>query len=195
MEDDRKSLIVTALIGLIVVVLIGAGIFYLFKYIQSRRVNVASNSQTKQTSVVDSSRPQTGNTNSEDIKTYNGDNFQVKYPKNWGLLTCSNSKNIEFDPTDQKDQKILCDSAVKPITVIVGESPCAGQTVKLGNVEAVKQVSSDESYTSYKWCTKTQPVLFISHRVTKGNDLAASKEDFSKQVEDLISKITFSANP
>jgi hypothetical protein len=48
-----------------------------------------------------------------------------------------------------------------------------------------------DGYTRYEWCTKTVPALYITHRVSNDGSPATSKEDFSKQVEDMIMKLTF----
>lgn len=127
-----------------------------------------------------------------DRKIFSWGNIQMSYPKSWGLVTCTNSKNVELDPNNPADTKIACSTALKPITVLVDDfAKCDGENVKIGNTEVIKSRKVDGGYTAYLWCTKTVPILNITHRVSSGNDPASSKEDYSKQVEEMISRLTF----
>src|SRR3989338_6656898 len=108
MEQQQRSLIFTAAVGLIILAIIVGSIYYLVKFIQGR---VASNSQSPQSSVtqieefaVGSPNPQAqvpqgqipqppstspgqaGGSPASDKKVYNSGEFQFVYPKNWGLL-------------------------------------------------------------------------------------------------------------
>lgn len=130
--------------------------------------------------------------NSANLKTYSGDSFSLKYPKDWGLLTCSNSKNFELDPTSSQDVTgVICDFAVKPITVLVkdGSISCPGNQVTLGSRTATKSVKTfSDGDINYRWCVQTGgKTLDITHRVSNSGSRATSKTDYSKQIEDMIS--------
>lgn len=224
MEQQQRSLIFTAAVGLIILAIIVGSIYYLVKFIQGR---VASNSQTPTPSVtqiaedfaVPSSTsalefqsasptasvlptasvqtPQTGSTQGNnpvsDKKVYSGGDFQLTYPKNWGQLKCTNGKNFELDPNSPADANIVCDTAIKSVTVLVSDiSGCQGEAAKVGNIEVIKSQASEDGYTRYQWCTKTTPTLNITHRVSQGGERATSKQDFSKQIEEIIASLSFS---
>lgn len=213
MEQQQRSLIFTAAVGLIILAIIVGSIYYLVKFIQGR---VASSRQTPQSSVetiaqvsanpegtsVQGSQfslspqgqpPQIGGNVGPDLKIYNGGNFQFTYPKNWGMVKCTNSKNLELDPLNSQDSSIVCDVAIKPITILVDNiSGCVGETVKIGNLDVIKSQTNLDGYIKYQWCSKTEPVLNITHRVSQSGERATSKQDFSKQVEEIIAKLTFS---
>lgn len=220
MEQQQRSLIFTAAVGLIILAIIVGSIYYLVKFIQGR---VASNgaspspvateiaedfavpsstssgfltgspspsvrTQVPQTGVV----PQTGGNPASDKKVHNAGDFQLTYPKAWGIITCSNGKNVEFDPVNSADSNIACDVAIKPVTVIVSDiSGCEGQAAKIGNIDVIKSQVTDAGYTKYQWCTKTTPALNITHRVSQGGERATSKQDFSRQVEEIIATLSF----
>lgn len=239
MEQQQRSLIFTAAVGLIILAIVVGSIYYLVKFIQtrvssSRQTPVASveelveaspeaeivGDQTQQvvdTNPVQIPEPSTtqprpvasaqrstapvaqtsvskgGIVASSDKKVFDGGNFKVSYLKNWGLLTCANSRNFELDPLSPTDSRISCNYATKPITILVGDNwGCSGDAGKLGNVSLTKSVRSEAGYTKYQWCTQTNPVLNITHRVSQGNDPASSKQDYSKQIEEMISQLTFS---
>lgn len=208
MEQQQRSLVFTAAVGLIILAIIVGSIYYLVKFIQSR---VASSRQTPQASVETFAQasgapaggsvrgsqisigdlPQTGSIPS-DNKTYNGGNFQLAFSKNWGLLSCANSANLELDPLNSADNKAECSIASKPITIIVDNiSGCSGENIKIGNNEVLKNKKVEGGYSAYQWCTKTEPVLNITHRVSKGGETAVSPDDYSSQIEEMISKLTF----
>ena len=123
---------------------------------------------------------------------YKGNGFTLRYPKNWGILTCNNSDNFELDPTNPADQiGVTCERALKPITVIVGKkAQCQGDMVTLGNVKVIKSKIMDDNGTDYRWCTQTVPDLDITHRVSKTPSRATSKQDYSAAVEQMISTFT-----
>lgn len=216
--QDKRPLIITGLVLLLILVLIGAVIFYLVNFIRSRQTPEATSDLFPKSSasvsfsptpsvsglVYASTAPSASptvsnnnpNANNPNLKTYIGAGFQVSYPKNWGLLTCSNSKSFEFDPYNSNDQiGVVCSQATKPITVQVRNSGCAGgESISLGNLQI--QRSKDPNFNTavgngiqYMWCTKTNPTLVITHRV--GNGTAYSTNDFSTQVEQMISNIYF----
>lgn len=215
MEEQQRSLIFTASVGLIILAIIVGSVYYLVKFIQGR---VASSRQTPQASVqtIAQSSPNGGSVQGEQIspdaqgnddqpppqiadagevtmspdsgkKVYNSGDFQLSYPKNWGILMCTNSKNIELDPNNNADSKIACGTAIKPVTVLVSDiKGCEGGSIKIGNVDVIKSKKTLEDYAVYRWCTKTTPSLNITHRVSKTRERATSKEDYSKEVEEMI---------
>lgn len=204
MEQQQRSLAFTAAVGLIILAIIVGSVYYLVKFIQSR---VASSRQSPQASVetvaqssgvsteaISRTPIQPGQTDNPpaDKKIYNSGTLQVRYPNKWGILTCTNSLHFELDPLSGADSKVACDSAAKPITVQVDNiSGCEGENIKIGNIEVVKSKEVDGGYTAYRWCVKTDPVLNITHRVSKGRERAVSPNDYSSQIEEMISKLTF----
>lgn len=148
----------------------------------------------KTPSASDKIRVQPGQTDNPpaDKKIYNSGTLQVRYPNKWGILTCTNSLHFELDPLSGADSKVACDSAAKPITVLVDNiSGCEGENIKIGNMEVVKSRKVDGGYTAYRWCVKTDPVLNITHRVSTGGERAVSPNDYSSQIEEMISTLTF----
>jgi hypothetical protein len=199
MDAERKSLVATALVGLVVLAIIVGSIYYLIQFIRNRNTtNVANNQVEVSASPVASggvivSQGENTNQPTGDDKSYNAGDFQIAYPKNWGVLTCSNSSNIELDPTNGQDNlKVACSTAVKPVTIIKDATGCAnGEMIDVGSFKVVRTKATEGGYTRYEWCTKTVPALYITHRVSNDGSPATSKDDFSKQVEDLIMKLTF----
>lgn len=200
MDAERKSLVATALVGLVVLAIIIGSIYYLIQFIRNRNTTDVVNNQITATASPASSAQVEVDINqgniqqaSTDNKTFNAGDFQIAYPKSWGVLTCSNSANIELDPTSGQDNlKVVCSTAVKPVTIMKEATGCAnGEMVDLGSFKVVRTKATEGSYTRYEWCTKTVPALYITHRVSNDGSPATSKEDFSKQVEDMISRLTF----
>jgi hypothetical protein len=200
MDAERKSLVATALVGLVVLAIIIGSIYYLIQFIRNRNTtNVANNQITASATPSASGQVAVdvnqGNTQpvSGDFKTLNEGDFQIAYPKNWGVLTCSNSSNIELDPTNGQDNlKVACSTAVKPVTIIKDATGCTnGEMIDLGTFKVSRTKATEGDYTRYEWCTKTVPALYITHRVSNDGSPATSKEDFSKQVEDMIAKLSF----
>ena len=214
MEQQQRSLVFTAAVGLIILAIIIGSVYYLVKFIQGR---VATSRQTPQTShsiaqnseatnsgdiltpgiITDPQTPSqnsTGDNQASDKKVYNAGNLQLVYPNSWGALTCDNSLNVEFDPTNPADARVSCGTASKPLTVLIGEvGGCEGETSKIGNTDVVKSQATEGSYTKYQWCTKTTPVLNITHRVSQDGEPATSKQDYSRQVEEMISTLSFTS--
>lgn len=125
-------------------------------------------------------------------KTFVAAAFSLDYPSSWGLLTCSNSTNFEFDPVEGSDVKnVICDRAVKPITIIlVNRLNCLGETVKIGDKQVIKSKSTQGNNINYRWCVPVGNIgLDITHRVSPNGSMATSKEDFSTQIEQLIETI------
>jgi uncharacterized protein (UPF0333 family) len=200
MDAERKSLVATALVGLVVLSIIIGSIYYLIQFIRNRNTtNVANNQVTASASPTASGQVAVdvnhGNTHpvSGDYKTFNEGNFQVSYPKSWGILTCSNSSNIELDPTNGQDNlKIACSVASKPVTIIKDATGCTnGEVIDVGTFKVARTKATEGDYIRYEWCTKTVPALYITHRVSNDGSPATSKEDFSKLVEDMIAKLSF----
>ncbi|MBI2593998.1 hypothetical protein HYW44_05145 [Candidatus Daviesbacteria bacterium] len=197
--------------------IIVGSVYYLVKFIQSR---VASSRQAPQASVETVAQtsgspeggsvqgqaisspaitiPQTGNQAIQprpipEKKLYNSGTFQVSYPNTWGILNCTNSLHFELDPNSGVDSKSECSIAQKPVTILVDNiDGCGGENVKVGNTEVIKSKKVDGGYTAYRWCTKTDPVLNITHRVSKAGERAVSPIDYANQIEEIISKLTFS---
>lgn len=130
---------------------------------------------------------------SNNQKTYTGQGFIISYPDSWGLLTCSNSQNIEFDPENLTDVKnIICDSAVKPVTILVSAQrfSCRGELATLGNYQVVRSKNILGNDINYEWCFSAANMNFdITERVSPTGSRATSKKDFSIQVEELIKSI------
>lgn len=138
-----------------------------------------------------SSLPNTGIANS---KTFFGQGFSLQYPSSWGLLTCINSPNFEFNPQDKTNQMgAICSFATQPITVLVSSNlnGCFGENVNLGTVSVIRGTSTATNLTTHQWCTLTQPVLKVSHRVSLLPVTASSQTDFSSDIEAVISTLRF----
>lgn len=201
MDERAKTLLVSIVVLIVILAIIFGVIFSIVRVIQNRRTTTLSQSPSPKATQRSASPVATSGETGRDFqpsaetdskfKTYKGTSVEFKYPNSWGLLTCKNSQNIELDPTNSQDQlNFNCDVALKPVTVIVGSSTCAqGETVDKGGVMANKVVTKTQTGTNYKWCTKTTPALEITHRVSSDKSRATSTEDFSAQVEELISTI------
>lgn len=201
MEITTKTIVFT-IISVILIAAILGGVFYLLK--NSKQLNFSS----KEASVVNlpviqgSSTPTPENINPsqsqatvviQNTKTYQGQNFVLKYPASWGILTCSNSKNIEFDPYNKADLiNYPCDSAIKPITVLVSNQPavCPGDIVKIGNNTVTKSKTETANWLKNRWClNKNNVYLDITNRIAPTGIKGTSKDDFSKQIEQIISAL------
>lgn len=195
MDDRTRTLIVSALVLIIILALIGGAIFYVGRIIRGRQSGSILRASPNPSVVVSSPSPRSTSIEGNfevGTKSHKGTGFEVFYPQNWGLLTCSNSQNFELDPQSATDQiNVICDRAVKSITAVVGSSNCAGEAVVLGNIQMIRQKEMTSTGVDYKWCTSTDPKLEISHRVSSEEARGYSKDDFSKQVEEMISKIRF----
>lgn len=180
--DQKRIVIIAGGIILFVLVVILGTIFYL-----------KSNTNNRQ-SLNETPAPQPSEQSQFtplDNKVYKDLGFDLYYPASWGLLTCNDSKNIEFNPENRTDQiGVSCNYAVKPITVLVGEGfPCQGEMAKLGSLDVVRLKKAQDGYISYEWCVKSKPELNITHRVSETEAPASSKNDFSAQIEQIISGI------
>lgn len=200
MDDRTRTLIVSALVLIIILALIGGAIFYIGRIVRSKQSSSVLKTSPQPSVVISSPSPEAtlkpeGTTLEPNTKNYKGAGFEIFYPKSWGLLTCKNSKNFEFDPKSSTDQlNVLCDAAQKPVTVLVGGSNCPlGKTVDKGGVTFTKNKEEVQDGVIYTWCTKTL-LLEISHRVSKTGQKATSTQDFSSQIEEMISKIRFGTN-
>lgn len=216
MEQQQRSLIFTASVGLIILAIIVGSIYYLVKFIQSRvsssrqpvasvetiatvtappeAINIDGSPSVPNTAGQGQANPPQSGVNNVPAgkKLYNQGTFQLYYPDSWGMLKCTNSANFELDPTSGSDTQISCSSAVKPITILVNDqSGCGGESLRMGNAEVAKSRQIEGNYIAYRWCTKTDPVLNITHRVSRDGDPATSPNDFSAQIEEFISNLTF----
>lgn len=120
---------------------------------------------------------------------FSGAGFTLTYPENWGVLTCVNSPNFEFDPINNIDQVgAVCNVATKPITVIVQNSlsGCSGQVFQIGRYQVLKTTDAGNGYIENQWCTATNPVLVITNRVSPNVTGVASPIDYSPQIENMI---------
>lgn len=202
--EDRRSIIISAIIGILVLALIIGVIIYLIRFILNRPDAPGETPEPEPTieeSVEPSpsrnpgstARPSGTSTPNSGLTVYKGQGFEVSYPRNWGILTCNNSQNIEFDPNSSQDMlKVSCDVAQKPITVLVNSGSCGGgESGSKGGVNFVKSKRQTANFLSYKWCLKTTPALEISHRVAQDGGRAVSRQDLSAQVEEMIGRIKF----
>lgn len=126
------------------------------------------------------------------FKVYQGLGFSLLYPYKWGLLSCTNSQNIEFDPENSNDFRGACDVAVKPVTILVADRlDCPGETVTIGGYQIKKfKTSGQNGDIDYRWCLSVGGKnLDITHRVSTSGSRATTKEDLSEQIERMISNI------
>lgn len=201
--ESKRGIILAIIVFVIVLLLIGGSIYYLTRIL--RRSSVSTSTPDATTTVISSPSPSIttstsvpstpGVTAPAGNLVYNGQGFSLFYPNNWGILTCTTSQNIEFDPYNPGKQSAPCNSAVKPITVLVNSGyACSGQTVSLGSKQVNKlrrEVVLQETgqlITEYQWCFSAGGKnFFISHRTSPANGLATSRDDFSSQIEQMIS--------
>lgn len=181
---------VMLLAAIYVIFFVGSQIFYDFSFkLPFTKPNSAS--QTSE-SVQGSTIVRSINVSGE-FKSYSSDlGFKISYPKNWGLLTCSNSYNFEFDPTNGTDlANVVCDYATKPVSVIVSNdvSECSGENIKIGSTNVIKSQITTQNYTTYQWCTLTQPVLIISNRTSTTTNFAATTTNYSTDIEKIIGSL------
>jgi hypothetical protein len=206
MDERTKTLLVSAFVLIIILAIVFGIIFSIVRIVQNRRtastsvtpspiVSQATPSASPQVPGQEEASSQPASTPAPqpigDFDTYSKGGVSFRYPKAWSVLACSNSQNIELDPTTNIDQMdFVCDIALKPITVLIGSGNCpTGETASKGGVSYTKSQSQIPGGTSYKWCTKTTPPLEITHRVSSDGSRATSTQDFSKQIEDMIGTI------
>jgi hypothetical protein len=209
--EQKKTLIVTGLIILIVLGLLFGGVYYLIRSIQSRQAASNTNIPVASTTpfattpgALTQTSPSPRGTNTTPGATtaptntnpnaYKGPGFEATIPNNWGVLTCTNSQNFELDPYNNAKQSVACDRAVKPVTIIVARSAnCQGETVNMGSNRVVRSSSGTKGgEIDYRWCVMgSNTVLDITHRSSPAGSPASSKDDFSTQIEQMISNIKF----
>lgn len=204
--DQKTRLIVIGAASLLVFAAIAGAVVYLSRATRDNNTTATetnnSNSFSQLPAIPAASSPApTGtpsnntaaNTQTADFKILQTTDFNLRYPQNWGTLICSNSANFEFDPVSGADSKnVACDSAVKPVTVLVLDKlTCPGETVKIGSYSVVKAKITDQNGDiDYRWCvTVGGKGLDISHRVSASGSKATSKDDFSAQIEQIITNL------
>lgn len=193
-----RSIILGVLILLVLAAVVGA-ILYLGRVSRNGSADnsadsALSNLPTIATTPSVSASPSTAPSN---YKTYQGQGFKVLYPTAWGVLTCSNSQNFEFDPTGKDSKNVACDYAVKPVTIMVssGKLNCSGDTVKLGTNSVVKsKTTGSNGDINYRWCVSVgDKSLDITHRVSSSGSRATTPTDLSALIEQMIA--TFQSTP
>lgn len=195
--DQRNKVIIFGGVGLLILAVVFVSLFYILKSSKITKVTQSANvpnSLSRFPSVA--TTPVIANASVTPVlsndKIFKGLGFTLNFPNNWGLLTCSNSNNFEFDPSGENRKNIVCDSALKPVTfLIVNKLNCSGEPIKLGNNHVTKtKTISDNGDISYKWCTVVGGTSFdITHRVSQDGSRATSKDDFSKDVEKIITSL------
>lgn len=197
MDPKSRSIIIGGVVLLILASVFGT-VFYLGRVAKEKRGETPEADPLSQLEVTGNPNSQTdtgtGSGQQSNLKTFTGAGFNVPYPSSWGLLTCSNSANFEFDPTSSSDvRSVVCDVAVKPVTVLVtNRLSCQGETVKLGNHQVIRsKVSAQSGDANYRWCFSVGGKnLEVTHRISASGSRATSKEDFSAAVEQIITGIS-----
>lgn len=125
-------------------------------------------------------------------KGFTSNGVLFTFPTNWGVLECTNSQNFELDPANTNDQKVGCDVAQKPVTVLVNTTTsCPGDTVKIGNVNVTKSRVDDGTSVDYRWCFNSGGNRYdVTHRVAKDGGRATSTSDFSADIEKMIGRLS-----
>lgn len=205
MEQKTRSLIVGAL-ALIILASVAGAYLYITRFSQNEPdagidsvpsglsdLPVATISPAPSGTRNSASNGGVSSTSAGNNKIYSGPGFNFTYPSNWALLTCSNSQNFEFDPVNRGDiAGAVCDRALKPMTfLVVDKINCQGDTIKLGNNQVIRSKTTGSSGdTNYRWCLQVGGKgLDITHRVSGSGARATSKDDFSAQIEQIISNI------
>jgi len=205
MEITTKTIIL-AVVSVIIIAMILSGVFYLLKNSKQiitnnnsnplARLGVVSNSPTPTVSSESDSLPATNNQTTQisaNTKTYQGRNFTLKYPQKWGILTCSDSENLEFDPYHSNDLKnYVCDRAVKPITILVGNGDlnCLGETVKIGNNTVIRSKTETANWLKNRWCVNKNGIsLDITNRINSQSIIGTGKDDFFSEIETIIKSL------
>jgi cytoskeletal protein RodZ len=131
--------------------------------------------------------PQTGNTNKKSLNSV-GNVFS--FP-GWGVLTCSNSANFEFDPTDGRDNRVVCNIAQKPITVLVNNAAvCKGEMTTINGVSVQKYQVENIRGMDYQWCFSKNGVNYnVTHRVSATGVAGTSVQDYSAAIEEMIGSV------
>lgn len=189
--------IIFAVITVILIAAILGGIFYLLKNAKQLNINNKVDLLSKLQIISSSPTPTVQNSaqppvvSTEDTKIYQGRDVVLRYPLNWGIVTCNNSQNIELDPYNKSDLKnYSCDEALKPITIIVSKQPvsCPGENVPIGSITVTRSKIETANWTKNRWCiNKNGMSLDITNRVAPTGRKGTGKDDFSKQIEQIIS--------
>lgn len=195
MEITTKTIIFVVITIILIATILG-GIFYLFKNAKNLNVNNTIGPLSKLPIVSSSPTPIQQNpasqpvVSTENTKVFKGQMFTLRYPGSWGIVTCNNSQNIEFDPYNKTDLKnYSCDRAFKPITILVSKQlvSCPGETVKLGNTVVIRSKTETANWTKNHWCiNKNGMSLDITNRIAPTGIMGTGKDDFSKQIEQII---------
>ncbi len=125
---------------------------------------------------------------------FQGQGFKLEISKNWGVLKCSNSGNFELDPYKAENKTINCDRAQKPVTFLVnsGLSCQGGEVVKIANFNVRKTKTQYRDWLAVAWCLEGNGKTFdITNRVSDSGNPVTSKDDFSSEIEKIISSISF----
>lgn len=207
--DQRRALMAIGGIILILLAVVVGVAYYSARFTKKPGNNkpgatgsVTSGTQVPQVSPdTQSGTPPTGSSlpalGDGSTRAYSGEGWGLRYPANWGLLKCNNSQNIEFDPDNAVDQiGVACDFAVKPITVLVSSRPltCQGDVVSLGNNSVVKsKIIKPDGDINYRWCVSgaNSISLDITHRVSGNGSRATSKQDYSTNLEQILTTLMF----
>lgn len=193
--DQRLRLIVFGAAAFIILAVVVWGIFLM---VRNSQVQVETPAETS--TDLSSRLPVTTSTPSAvtatpppGMKTHTGQGFSLYYPVGWGLLTCANSPHFELDPVNGADALgVVCDAALKPVTVLVADQiTCSGETVTLGSHQVVRSKVTEGTDTNYRWCVAAgDKALDITHRVSPTGSRATSREDFSAQIEQVITTVS-----
>lgn len=205
--DQRTKSVIIGFVFLFVLITISVSIFYFGKIsnknfvLNKKSANDSLSNLPIAPNLSSSPTPTTakvGNVSNKDdsnTKIYQGNSFSLRIPKNWGILSCGNSENFEFDPLNSTDIKnVACDTAVKPITILVANRlNCRGEIIKIGERQVTKSKELSNSTISYRWCipfsNESKKGLDITHRVTSSGLRASSTQDFSQKIEEIIVSI------
>lgn len=193
MELTTKTIIFVVISVILIAAILG-GIFYLLKNAKQLNINNKVDPLSKLQTISPSPTPTIPIVQpvvfTEDTKLYQSQDFVLRYPKNWGIVTCNNSQNIEFDPYNKSDlRNYLCDSAFKPITIIVSKQSvsCSGENVPIGNTTVIRSKTETANWTKNRWCiNKNGTSLDITNRIAPTGIRGTGKDDFSKQIEQII---------
>lgn len=192
--DIKRVIGIIILAAIIVVIIVAVVGFFRSRQLSQTNLRPSPTSipNTTPEVILGSPTPQSGVSNQGNFKTQVVNGVTFRAPLNWGLLTCSNSNNFEFDPTNGQDSRVVCDVALKPVTVLVGNSQgCGGESVKLGEVQVQKLRIENQRGIDYRWCFSKDNTQFnVTHRVSAGGSRATSKEDYSGRIEEMIANLS-----
>lgn len=194
--ENRRAVIIAAVIALVVAAVIVGAIIFLTSLLRGRvsGPTVVTSSPAPVTSTTAGGTPaatgQVAPTTPSNTKIVSIGGYTMSYPKQWGILKCSNSQSLELDSSNGTDQlNVVCDYAVKPITVLVASNlSCSGETVTLGENRVVRSKTVTTTGADYRWCVvgSGNAQLDITHRVSSDGSRATSKDDLSSQIEQII---------